>query len=72
MNYFSDNWNCFDFVIVLASWLPYMFGGLNFGAILPILRLLRLLRVMKLFKALPQLRILIEAVIEGFGSITCE
>jgi voltage-gated sodium channel len=34
------------------------------------LRLLRLLRVLKLVKALPELRIIIEALISGFGSIS--
>ncbi len=34
------------------------------------LRLLRLLRVLKLVKALPELRIIIEALISGFSSIT--
>jgi len=41
----------------------------NVSSLLGMLRLLRLLRVLKLVKALPELRIIIEALISGFGSI---
>ena len=70
LHYFSDAWNCFDFFIVAACFvfmLPFM---PDVGSMLAMLRLLRLLRVLKLVKALPQLRIIIEALISGFGSIT--
>jgi hypothetical protein len=46
--------------------LPFM---PNVSSLLGMLRLLRLLRVLKLVKALPELRIIIEALISGFGSI---
>mmetsp|Transcript_856 Transcript_856/g.1796 ORF Transcript_856/g.1796 Transcript_856/m.1796 type:complete len:1273 (-) Transcript_856:158-3976(-) len=68
--YFHDSWNCFDFFIVAACFafmLPFMPDA---GGMLAMLRLLRLLRVLKLVKALPQLRVIIEALISGFGSIS--
>lgn len=68
--FFYDPWNCFDLFIVGACYifmLPFM---PNLSSLLSMLRLLRLLRVLKLVKALPQLRIIIEALISGFGSIT--
>ena len=69
LHYFDDGWNCFDFFIVAAAFifmLPFM---PDLSSMLAMLRLLRLLRVLKLVKALPQLRIIIEALISGFGSI---
>ena len=69
-HYFADSWNCFDFFIVAACFvfmLPFM---PDVGSMLAMLRLLRLLRVLKLVKALPELRIIIEALINGFGSIS--
>ena len=72
LRYFNDSWNCFDFFIVAACW--FFIVGESFlpdlSSMLAMLRLLRLLRVLKLVKALPQLRIIIEALISGFGSIT--
>ena len=69
-HYFTDAWNIFDFVIVFACFvfmLPFM---PDVSSMLAMLRLLRLLRVLKLVRALPQLRIIIEALISGFGSIS--
>lgn len=70
LKYFNDAWNKFDFFIVGACYifmLPFM---PNLRSLLAMLRLLRLLRVLKLVKKLPQLRVIIEALIAGFGSIT--
>ncbi|CAM9769367.1 unnamed protein product, partial [Heterosigma akashiwo] len=69
LRYFRDSWNRFDFFIVLSSYVPMMFGG-DLGPLISMLRLLRLLRVLKLVKSLPQLRVIVEALIEGFNSIT--
>jgi voltage-gated sodium channel len=70
LSYFKEGWNCFDFFIVFACYL-FMSPALpNLGSIIAMLRLLRLLRVLKLAKQLPQLRVIIEALISGFGSIT--
>jgi len=63
-SFFNDNWNKFDFIIVLGSILP------STGGLLPILRLLRLLRVLKLIKFLPQLVVIINALLMGLSSIS--
>ena len=70
LKYFDDAWNRFDFFIVAACLVFKLPFGEGLGAMLAMLRLLRLLRVLKLVKALPQLRIIIEALISGFGSIS--
>lgn len=50
--YFSDNFNCFDCLIVFISILEIILGG---GG-LSVLRMLRLVRVFRLIKFLPQLQ----------------
>lgn len=62
-NYFKDPWNIFDFIIVVAAFLP--FGGSSIA----ILRLLRLLRVLKLIKALPKLQMLVGALLKSIPSM---
>ena len=63
-------WNNFDFVIVLGSLETIGIDiGLPGGSMLKMLRLLRLLRVLKLVKSLPQLAVIINAMIMGLGSI---
>ena len=69
LHYFADSWNCFDFFIVAACFIFMLPFLPDVGSLLAMLRLLRLLRVLKLVKALPQLRIIIEALIAGFSSI---
>jgi voltage-gated sodium channel len=61
--YFQNNWNVFDFIVVLGS---YISGG---GSIIIMLRLLRLLRVLKLMRMLPQLQVIVSALMSGFSSI---
>ena len=61
--YFVDNWNKFDFIIVVGSYAP------GAGSLLTILRLLRLLRVLKLVKSLPQLTVIVNALLMGMSSI---
>ena len=63
LNYFNDSWNVFDFVIVVGSYIP------GAGSSVTMLRLLRLLRVLKLVKRLPQLAIIINALLNGMVSI---
>ena len=63
LTYFNDSWNCFDFIIVVGSYMP------GAGSTLTLLRLLRLLRVLKLVKRLPQLAVIVNALIDGMGSI---
>lgn len=61
--YFNNNWNVFDFVVVIGSFIS---GG---GSVIVMLRLLRLLRVLKLMKMLPQLQVIVSALMSGFSSI---
>lgn len=61
--YFKSNWNNFDFLIVVGSYVPAV------GSAVTVLRLLRLLRVLKLVKRMPQLAVIINALINGLSSI---
>lgn len=63
LRYFNDSWNCFDFIIVVGSFMP------GAGSTLTLLRLLRLMRVLKLVKRFPQLAVIVNALIDGMGSI---
>jgi voltage-gated sodium channel len=63
LHYFSDSWNVFDFIIVVGSYIP------GAGSSVTMLRLLRLLRVLKLVKRLPQLAVIINALLNGMVSI---
>lgn len=60
--YFDNNWNKFDFVVVVGS---YFNVG---GSMIILLRLLRLLRVLKLMKALPRLQVIVTALMNGGSS----
>jgi voltage-gated sodium channel len=55
--YFSSGWNVFDFVVVGAAFLP------GLGANSTLLRLVRLLRVVRVVRLLPDLRVLVAAVL---------
>jgi voltage-gated sodium channel len=61
--YFSDPWNCFDFAIVVACFLPFE------GQAVTVLRLLRLLRVLRLVHALPKLQVLVGALLKSIPSM---
>ena len=56
--YFNDRWSIFDFVIVIFSWIDFVFGsvgGQGSGSALSIFRafrVARLLRLIKRFKSL--------------------
>lgn len=54
--YFTHGWNVFDFVIVVASFLPGLRENVT------ILRLLRLARVLRIVKSLPDLRMILVAM----------
>ena len=62
--FFNDYWNWFDVIIVAGSWVP------GTGQSLTMLRLLRLLRVLKLVRRLPQLGVIINALINGASSVS--
>lgn len=53
--YFRDGWNVFDFVIVVASFLPGLRENVT------ILRMLRLARIVRIFRNLPSLRLILVA-----------
>ena len=61
--FFTDSWNIFDFAIVAAAFLPIH------AEYVTVLRLLRLLRVLRLVRALPQLRILVTALLKSIPSM---
>ncbi|HEU5128906.1 MAG TPA: ion transporter [Glycomyces sp.] len=54
--YFGYGWNVFDFVIVVASFLPGLRENVT------ILRLLRLARVMRIVKSMPSLQVILVAM----------
>ena len=62
LEFFSDGWNIFDSLLVLASFLP--FGSYPF-----ILRILRLLRFTRIFRRVPQLRMIIISLIQSIKPI---
>jgi voltage-gated sodium channel len=67
MEYFKNEWNCFDFFLVFTSWL---FPALNIeGGFLKVMRLMRLLRILKMIKSIPQLAIIVAALMSGMKSI---
>ncbi len=51
--YFRDGWNVFDFVIVVASFLPGIRENVT------ILRMLRLARIVRIFRSMPSLRLIL-------------
>ncbi|MEL6178743.1 MAG: ion transporter, partial [Myxococcota bacterium] len=61
--YFFDPWNIFDFLIVAVCFLPID------AQYVAVLRLARLLRVLKLVRALPQLQILVSALLKSIPSM---
>jgi voltage-gated sodium channel len=62
-DFFKDGWNVFDFVVIGAAFLP----GLRDNATL--LRLVRLLRVVRLVSVMPDLRILVRAMVRSIPPI---
>ena len=61
--YFRDPWNVFDFVIVVACFMP------GAGDYVVVLRMARLLRVLKLVRALPKLQMLVTALLKSIPSM---
>ena len=69
-HYFRDSWNCMDFFIVVVGFIEMTPLAFIFEAFpVVILRLLRLLRVFRLAKALPKLRAIVEALMQGFSAV---
>ncbi|CAL4063472.1 unnamed protein product, partial [Meganyctiphanes norvegica] len=64
--YFANNWNVFDLIIVLASLLDL---GLEIGSGLSVLRGMRLLRVLKLAQSWKTMRVLLSIIISTLGAL---
>lgn len=62
-DFFKDGWNLFDFVVVTAAFIP----GIRQNATL--LRIVRLLRVVRVVTVLPDLRILVRALVRSIPPI---
>jgi voltage-gated sodium channel len=62
-DFFRDGWNVFDFVVIGAAFAP----GLRENATL--LRIVRLLRVVRIVTVLPDLRILVRALVRSIPPI---
>ena len=63
LRYFLDPWNVFDFLIVAVCFMPVD------AQYVTVLRLARLLRVLKLVNALPELRIIVAALLKSIPSM---
>lgn len=62
--YFFDPWNVFDFLIVAVCFMP-----MEDASFVAVLRLARLLRVLKLVKALPELQVIVGALLRSIPSM---
>ncbi|GAA0786329.1 ion transporter [Marinobacterium sediminicola] len=60
LNFFRSGWNIFDFVIVVASLVP-----INDSEMVLVARLLRVFRVLRLVSMIPELRILLAALVKS-------
>ncbi|HKM16007.1 MAG TPA: ion transporter [Marinospirillum sp.] len=60
LNFFKKGWNVFDFIIVLASLVP-----MNYSEMILLARLLRVFRVLRLVSLVPELRLLISALVKS-------
>lgn len=61
--FFSDGWNIFDIVIIVAAFVPAVNG------VGPILRILRVFRVLRLVKIIPELRLIVEVLLRSVASM---
>ncbi len=61
--YFQDPWNVFDFIIVVAFFLP-----INNNYVI-VLRLLRILRFLRLVRVLPRLQVVVNAILASIPSM---
>jgi len=63
LNYFKDPWNLFDFIIVIACFIPFKDKAIY------VLRLVRVLRTFRLFRAFPNLRPVVNGLISSISSV---
>jgi len=64
--FWESNWNVFDFIVIVASWVAEVFPSMPGVAIL---RLFRTFRIMRLFKRLVTLRIIIEGIVASLPGV---
>ena len=65
-SYFKNNWNNFDFFIVLTTDINYIifFCGLQSpGSIMTLFRAFRIIRIVKLIKASKNIRVLLQTLV---------
>lgn len=67
-NYFRDSWNVFDFTVVAVCWLAHLVPSMHAGFV-AVIRLARVLRVLRLVHVLPQLRVLVNAMLKSIPSM---
>ncbi len=68
LNYFKDPWNLFDFLIVVVCWMSVFLPNINAGFV-AVFRLARILRVLRLVTAMPQLKMLVDAMLKSIPSM---
>jgi len=71
--YFSDGWNNFDLVIVVAAWLGLIANsipGLDIGSLTTVIRSFRISRIFKIIKKYKNLRILFYTFIGAIPQLT--
>ena len=62
-DFFQDGWNVFDFVVISLAFVPGIRGNAT------LLRIVRLLRVVRVVTVLPDLRVLIRALVRSIPPI---
>ena len=67
MAFFQDPWNVFDFLIVAGCLAEPLFPG--DAAYLPVLRLFRILRLLRIITVIPDLRIIVGALLKSIPSM---
>ncbi len=68
LRFFRDPWNIFDFTIVAVCWVAHFVPSMNAGFV-SVIRLARVLRVLRLVHALPQLKMLVDAMLKSIPSM---
>ena len=66
--YFQDPWNLFDFLIVVICWMAVFLPSMDAGFVAAF-RMARILRVLRLVHALPQLKLLVDAMLKSIPSM---
>lgn len=64
LQYFSDGWNVFDFLVVVVCFLPVG------GSYIAVFRLVRILRVLRLVTSVPKLQLLVNALLKSIPSMS--